>query len=88
MRTRTLLPPDYKYFLNYVRPKVVIVDATTLERVRKGAQNSIFSQTILLARQEVPPLQKKEVALQPFLDKASPILEAAPTSKNDLFYKA
>jgi len=37
-----LLASDYEYFLNYVRPKVVIVDTTTLERVREGAKNSIF----------------------------------------------
>ena len=47
-----LLPSDYEYFLNYVRPKVVIVDPTTLERVREGAQRSIFHRTILAIKEE------------------------------------
>lgn len=81
-----LLPSDYEYFLNYVRPKVVIVDATTLELVREGARNSAFPQTILVARAEIPRLEKRELALQPLLDKASPVLAAAPTSKNDLAF--
>ena len=81
-----LLPSDYEYFLNYVRPKVVIVDATTLERVREGAKNSPYPRTILVAREEIPPLEGKEIALQPMLDKASPILDAAPTTKNDLAF--
>jgi benzoate-CoA ligase family protein len=81
-----LLPSDYEYFLNYVRPKVVIVDATTLERVREGARSSTYPQTILVAREQVPPLQGKEMALQPLLDKASPVLDAAPTTRNDLAF--
>ena len=81
-----LLPSDYEYFLNYVRPKVVIVDATTIERVREGARNSAFPQIILVAREDVPPLEKREVALQPLLDKDSPLLVAAPTTKNDLAF--
>ena len=81
-----LLPSDYEYFVNYVRPKVVIVDATTLERVREGVQNSMFPETILVAREEIPPLQKKEYALKTLIDKASPLLEPAPTTKNDLAF--
>ncbi len=79
-----LLPSDYEYFLNYVRPKVVIVDATTLERVREGARNSEFPKAILVAREEIPPLQDKEYALKTLIDKASPLLKTAPTTRNDL----
>jgi benzoate-CoA ligase family protein len=78
-----LLPADYEYFLNSVRPKVVIVDSTTLERVREGARGSIFHKAILVAGENLPSLQKGEYALNELMKKASPQLEAAPTSKND-----
>jgi len=47
-----LLPSDYEYFLNYVRPKVVIVDPTTLERVRKVHEGLIFHRAILAIKEE------------------------------------
>lgn len=81
-----LLPSDYEYFLNYVRPKVVIVDATTLERVREGAQHAMFPEAILVAREGVPTLQKGEYDLNTLLKDASAQLQAAPTSKNDFAF--
>lgn len=81
-----LLPSDYDYFLNYVRPKVVIVDQTTLERVREGARNSIFHRAILVAGETLPQLEKGEYDLKSLVDKASPVLETAPTTKNDLAF--
>ncbi|OPY66997.1 MAG: 4-hydroxybenzoate--CoA/benzoate--CoA ligase [Syntrophorhabdaceae bacterium PtaU1.Bin034] len=81
-----LLPSDYEYFFNYVRPKVVIADATTLDRVREGARNSMFPRTILVARTPVPELQKGEHDLAKLLEKTSALLEAAPTSKNDFAF--
>ena len=81
-----LLPSDYDYFLNYVRPKVVIVDATTLDRVREGARNSVFHKAILVAGEDLPPLEKKEYGLKALADKASSMLDAAPTTKNDLAF--
>lgn len=79
-----LLPSDYEYFLNYVRPKVVIVDQTTLERVREGARNSIFHRAILVAGETLLPLEKGEYGLKTLVDNASSVLETAPTTKNDL----
>jgi benzoate-CoA ligase family protein len=81
-----LLPSDYEYFLNYVRPKVVIVDSTTLDRVREGARGSSLRKAILVAGEEVPPLEKGEVALKDLIKGASSLLEAAPTTKNDLAF--
>jgi len=79
-----LLPSDYEYFLNYVRPKVVIVDPTTLDRVREGARSSSFHRAILVAGEGLPSLERGEYALSELIKKASPVLEAAPTTKNDL----
>jgi benzoate-CoA ligase family protein len=79
-----LLASDYEYFLNYVRPKVVIADPTTLGRVREGAKNSIFPKAILVAGKDLPALGKNEFSLNAMVERASPVLEAAPTTKNDL----
>jgi benzoate-CoA ligase family protein len=80
-----LLSSDYEYFINYVQPKVVIVDTTTLERVRDGARTSKCPPSILVARDGLSDhLEERELLLQPLLKKASPILETAPTSKNDI----
>lgn len=81
-----LLPADYEYFLNYVRPKAVIVDETTLEKVREGARNARFSGAILVARERVPALKKGEHDLNKLLAGASPQLDAAPTGPNDLAF--
>lgn len=79
-----LLASDYEYFVNYVRPKVVIVDPTTLERVREGARNSTFPKAILVAGKDLPALGKNEHALNAMIEHASPTVEAAPTTKNDM----
>ncbi len=79
-----LLPSDYDYFVNYVRPKVIIVDPTTLERVREGARHSIFHRAILVAGKAASPLEKGEYALKEMLVKASSDLDTAPTTRNDL----
>ncbi|HME45717.1 MAG TPA: benzoate-CoA ligase family protein [Syntrophorhabdales bacterium] len=79
-----LLPSDYEYFVNYVRPKVVIVDPTTLERVREGICSSIFHRAILVAGNDLPPLEKREYNLKEMLTEASSVLKAAPTTRNDL----
>lgn len=79
-----LHPSDYEYFLNYVRPKVVIVDPTTLRRVREGARGSIHQTAILVAGEGPPQLEKGEYALEELVKRASPVLEAAPTTKDDL----
>ena len=81
-----LLPSDYEYFLNYVRPKVVIVDSTTLDRVREGAAGSVLRKAILVAGEDVPPLEKGEYALKDLIKGASPFLDAAPTTKNDFAF--
>ena len=81
-----LLPSDYEYYLNYVRPKVVIVDGTTLERVREAAKAAIFPRAVLVAGKGVPGLQTGEHDLSELLADASPELEAAPTSRNDIAF--
>jgi acyl-coenzyme A synthetase/AMP-(fatty) acid ligase len=75
---------DYQYFMNYVRPKVVIADETTLEKVREGAMGSRYPKAILVAGEKCPKLEKDEYHLSPLLESADARLETEPTSKNDL----
>jgi benzoate-CoA ligase family protein len=81
-----LLASDYQYFIHYVRPKVVIVDPSTLERVREGARNSSFHKAILVAGGNLPSLEKGERSLAELMEKSSPLLDAAPTTRNDLAF--
>lgn len=81
-----LLPSDYDYFANYVRPKVIIVDPTTLGRVREGASHSTFHRAILVAGDSHSPLEKREYALNEMVDRASCHLDTAPTTRNDLAF--
>lgn len=81
-----LLASDYEYFLSYVRPKVVIVDPTTLDRVREGARTSTFHKAILVAGEDPPPLLKGEFSLRKMTEKTSSVLDTAATTKNDLAF--
>jgi benzoate-CoA ligase family protein len=81
-----LLASDYEYFIHYVRPKLVIVDPTTLERVREGARKSPFHKAILVAGESPPSLRKGEYSLAALMDQSSPVLDTAPTTRNDLAF--
>jgi benzoate-CoA ligase family protein len=81
-----LQPSDYEYFLNYVRPRVVIADATTIQRLREGARNSRFPKAVLIAGENLPELRKGEYSLNALIQSASSKLEAEPTSRNDLAF--
>lgn len=81
-----LVPSEYEYFLDYVRPKVVIVDPTTLDRVREGAKGSIFPKAMLVTGEDLPPLGKKEYALNSLVKNASAFLDPAPTTRDDLAF--
>jgi acyl-coenzyme A synthetase/AMP-(fatty) acid ligase len=77
---------DYEYFFNYVKPRIVIADATTLDLVREGAKNTHFPKSIFVAGEKLPDLRKGEYSLNSLIQSASPKLEAEPTSKDDLAF--
>lgn len=79
-----LHPDDYEYFLDYVRPKVVIADHTTLDRVRQGAKGSKFPEAMLVVGEALPQLHKGEYSLTAMVTSADAHLDAESTSKNDL----
>ncbi|MFH1488053.1 MAG: AMP-binding protein, partial [Pseudomonadota bacterium] len=75
---------DYHYFMNYVRPKVVIADGSTIETVRKGAAGSAYPKAILVADAGSVKLEGREQDLNALLEAADFELETAPTTGNDL----
>ncbi len=78
-----LVAEDYGYFFNYVKPKVVVVDEETLERVREGVRYSRYAVKLLVKGSSALNLQKGEYNLNAMIKSAADILEAEPTSKDD-----
>jgi acyl-coenzyme A synthetase/AMP-(fatty) acid ligase len=79
-----LQPSDYEYLVNYVQPRLVIVDETTLELVRESVRQAPFETAVLVVGKDLPELGEREHALNQLLPRASANLEAYPTRRDDL----
>jgi len=79
-----LVAEEYGYFLNYVKPKVVVVDEETLEKVREGAKYSRYPVKFLVKGPLSLKLQKGEYNFSAMLKSAGRVLQAEPTSKDDM----
>ncbi len=78
---------DYAYYLDYTRAAVVVVDAITIERVREaratlGARP--WPRTLLAVGVPRATLQAGEVSLEELIEGASPSLDPAPTTGDDV----
>ena len=78
-----LNPEDYGYFLNYVKPKVVVVDDSTLESVREGAKLSRYPVKLLVKTESPIKLEKGEYDFNAMVKSARGDLEVAIKSKDD-----
>jgi benzoate-CoA ligase family protein len=79
----TFLPAkDYAYYLDYTRAGVVVVDATTLDKVREAG--SRWLRHVLVVGVPEEQLRPGEVSFETAIAAASPELEAAPTTRDDL----
>jgi benzoate-CoA ligase family protein len=81
----TFLPPkDIAYHLEYTRAGVVVVDDTTLERVRGARAQSRWLRSLLVVG--VPPdeLRAGEVSFEAVIEGAPGELDPAPTAPDDL----
>ena len=81
-----LLASDYDYFLEYVGPKVVIVDETTLPIIRESAGRAALPMTLLVAGNNPPPLGENEYALGGLLAQASPELGKSGAGRDSLAF--
>jgi benzoate-CoA ligase family protein len=79
----TFLPAkDYAYYLDYTRAGVVVVDASTLEKIR--SVQSRWLRHVLVAGVPEEELREGEVSFDVATAAASPDLEAAPTTRDDI----
>ena len=77
---------DYRDVLYLVRPKVVVVDETTLETVREAVKGLGFIKAVLVSSKNPPRLQEKEYHLQGMTEGAPAELEAEPTHRDDVAF--
>ena len=84
----TYLPAaDYGYFIGYVQPRVVIVDTTTLEAVREGIRQAGRMTILLVAGDQLPPLEANEYGFDAMVAGAAPALDpVSPNRKNLAFW--
>lgn len=78
-----LNPDNYGYFLNYVKPRVVVVDDSTLESVREGARLSRYPVKLLVKTESPIELEKGEYDFNAMVKSARGDLEVAIKSKDD-----
>jgi len=81
-----LMPNDYAYLLDLVRPKVVVADCRTLGRVREAAEGLKYPRAILVSGESVPELRKGEFSLRRMIESADDHLEVAPTHRDDIAF--
>jgi benzoate-CoA ligase family protein len=81
----TFLPAkDLAYYLEYTRAGVVVVDATTLDRVREARAASRWLRSLLVVG--VPPaeLRDGEASFEALTEQAPAALDPAPTNPDDV----
>ena len=78
-----LTPEEYGYFLNYVKPKVVVVDDSTLESMRGGVKLSRYPVKLLVKTESPMKLEKGEYDFDSLVKSARGDLEVAIKSKDD-----
>jgi benzoate-CoA ligase family protein len=77
-----LQPKDYAYYVDYAQPRVVVVDETTLTKVREAAARTRFPPTLLaLGAERVRP---RERSFAEHVSTASEDLQAAATDRDDV----
>lgn len=74
---------DYEYFLNYSRAKVVVVDGTTLERVRAIVPRCKHLGHVLVVG-AADELHAQEASFESLVNDAPNVLEPEHTTKDDI----
>lgn len=74
---------DYAHLLDLVRPKVVVADGGTLERLRDAARGRAYPRLFLVAGASTDALDERAVSLDAILASADDRLDVAPTHRDD-----
>ncbi len=77
---------DYRHLIDLARPKVVIADGTTLERVRLARRGAKCSKALLVAGDGDFDLGDGEFSLSEMLRSADDTLEPEPTHRDDIAF--
>jgi benzoate-CoA ligase family protein len=75
---------DFAYFLDYTRPGVVVVDATTLERMREARADRRWPRTLLAVGVAPEELHDDEESFEALVAGAPAALDPAPTTRDDI----
>ncbi|MDP2643393.1 MAG: benzoate-CoA ligase family protein [Desulfobacterales bacterium] len=78
-----LKPDDYAYLFELIRPKVVLVDPTCLDLLRKASEKSKYPEAFLVAGGHSGELRAREYDLSELLGAASQELEIEKTHRDD-----
>jgi benzoate-CoA ligase family protein len=81
-----LQPGGYEDFVNLVRPKVIIVDDSTLDKVREGIKRTRYSPILLVAGHPTSISGPSEHSFHKMVKSATDYLETEPTSKDDIAF--
>lgn len=81
-----LAPQDYEHLLKLIRPKVVVVDSSTLESVRQAFAKTHCRKVLLVAGEDVPELRDGEFSLRSLIESADESLEVEPTHRDDMAF--
>jgi benzoate-CoA ligase family protein len=81
----TFLPAkDLAYYLRYTRAAVVVVDASTLERIREARDAGPWLRAVVVVGVSAEELREGEVSFEALVAQASPELDPAPTHADDI----
>jgi benzoate-CoA ligase family protein len=81
----TFLPAkDFAYYLRYTRAPVVVVDATTLPRMREATAASPWLRVLLVVGVPAEQLRDREVSFEALVAQVSSELDPAPTQADDI----
>jgi benzoate-CoA ligase family protein len=75
---------DFAYYLDYSRARVVIADATTIDRLRDAAASSRWEHTLLVTGVGESELRRGELCFDRLVAEAPDTLEPAPTARDDI----
>ena len=79
-----LPPKDFAYYLDYTRAGVVIVDATTLDRMREARGTAPWPRTLLAVGVPAHELRDGEASFDALAADAPEELDPAPTTRDDI----
>jgi benzoate-CoA ligase len=74
----------YELELNYIKPKVVIMDDSAVDNLREAAKNSRFPRSFLVLGKSGSNLRENEFDFHTMIQNASKELEPEPTSEDDI----